>query len=345
MQYRFAPGSKQMTSPFKKVLPVDADEAKAKIAAVIPCFRVRKYILKVLEGIGNEISAIYVIDDHCPENTGDYVASSCKDPRVVVVRHQKNLGVGGAIITGYQHAYSDGAIIAVKIDGDGQMDPSYIPDLINPLLSGESDYTKGNRFGGVQYLREMPLLRVFGNSLLSFFSKLSSGYWNILDPTNGFTAIHLSVLSMLPLERISKKYFFESDLLYHLNIVDAVVTDIPIPARYRGERSSLRIYKVVPEFLIKHLYNFFRRLVVKYFILNISIASLELFLGILFFISGLAFGLYHWTEALIANDFVSSGRVMLAALPMIIGTQFLIAFLSHDYQSIPKIPIHRNTGK
>ena len=195
-----------------------------------------------------------------PENTGDYVESTCKDSRVVVVRHQKNIGVGGAILTGYRHAYSDGAIIAVKVDGDGQMDPSYIPDLINPLLSGESDYTKGNRFSGVRYLREMPLLRVFGNSLLSFFSKFSSGYWNILDPTNGFTAIHLSILSMLPLERISKRYFFESDLLHHLNIVDAVVTDVPIPARYRGERSSLRIYKVGPEFLIKHIYNFFMML-------------------------------------------------------------------------------------
>ena len=341
MQYRFAPGSKQMISPFKKVLAVDADEAKAKakIAVVIPCFRARKYILRVLEGIGNEISAIYVIDDHCPENTGDYVESTCKDSRVVVVRHQKNIGVGGAILTGYRHAYSDGAIIAVKVDGDGQMDPSYIPDLINPLLSGESDYTKGNRFSGVRYLQEMPLLRVFGNSLLSFFSKFSSGYWNILDPTNGFTAIHLSILSILPLKRI------ESDLLHHLNIVDAVVTDVPIPARYRGERSSLRIYKVGPEFLIKHVYNFFRRLVIKYFVLNIGVASLELFLGVMFFMFGLAFGLYHWTAALIANDFVSSGRVMLAALPMIIGTQLLIAFLSHDYQSIPKIPIHRNTGK
>ena len=175
--------------------------------------------------------------------------------------------------------------------------------------------------------------------------KLSSGYWNILDPTNGFTAIHLSVLSMLPLERISKRYFFESDLLHHLNIVDAVVTDIPIPARYRGERSSLRICKVGPEFLIKHIYNFFRRLVIKYFLLNIGIASLELFLGVMFFMFGLAFGLYHWTAALIANDFVSSGRVMLAALPMIIGTQLLIAFLSHDYQRIPKIPIHKSAGK
>src|SRR5690606_32001950 len=150
------------------------------------------------------------------------------DPRVRVIRHASNLGVGGAVITGYQAAIADGMDILVKLDGDGQMDASLIPDFIEPIINGEADYTKGNRFFDLEELRSMPRIRLIGNAVLSFMTKFSSGYWNLFDPTNGFTALHADVARYLPLSKISKRYFFESDMLFRLNTLRAVVHDIPM---------------------------------------------------------------------------------------------------------------------
>ncbi len=154
------------------------------IAVVIPSYRVVKHILGVLSAIGPEIWRIYVIDDKCPEGSGDYVEDNCIDTRVVVLRHGTNQGVGSAVMTGYRAAIADGADIIVKVDGDGQMDPALIPNFIEPILAGEADYTKGNRFFYLEEIRAMPKVRLFGNAVLSFMTKLSSGYWDVFDPTN-----------------------------------------------------------------------------------------------------------------------------------------------------------------
>ena len=193
------------------------------IAVVIPCYRVKSRILDVVSGIGPECQAIYVVDDGCPEGSGDHVEAECRDPRVHVLRHERNQGVGAATLTGYQAALDGGAAVIVKLDGDGQMDPTWIPRLVRPIQDGEADYVKGNRFFDLGDLGAMPRARVLGNSLLSFASKLSSGYWNVFDPTNGFTAIHAAVARRLPLAKLSKGYFFESDLLFRLGILRAVV--------------------------------------------------------------------------------------------------------------------------
>jgi glycosyltransferase involved in cell wall biosynthesis len=321
-------------------MPELTESELVSIAVVIPCFRVRDRILDVLRGIGKEIANIYVIDDACPENSGQYVKQHCSDPRVTVVQHKSNQGVGGATITGYQYALEAGAAIIVKMDGDGQMDASNISDLVEPLLMGKADYSKGNRFSRLEDLKGMPVLRLLGNSLLSFMSKFSSGYWTVLDPTNGFTAIHANVVSILPVEKLSKRFFFESDMLFRLNLIKAVVVDVPMRSRYLGEPSNLRIRKVGFEFLLKHATNLMKRLIYSYFLHGTNIGSFQLLLGVPLFFGGAIFGLWSWAAAYGSGLTATSGTVMLAALPMIIGVQFLIAFMAYEIQAVPNQPIH-----
>ncbi len=231
-----------------------------KIAVVIPCYKVRSQILNVLAKIGDEIALIYVVDDACPEKSGFWVQEQCKDPRVKILFHSKNRGVGAATMTGFKEAMKDGADIIVKIDGDGQMDPVLIPQFVYPIANGTAGYAKGNRFFSLSAMVEIPLVRKLGNIFLSFFTKLSSGYYHIFDPTNGFFAIHSGVAALLEFEKISSRYFFKSDMLFRLNILDAVVCDVPMRACYGDEQSSLVISRIVHEFFFKNLRNFSKRI-------------------------------------------------------------------------------------
>jgi hypothetical protein len=195
----------------------------------------------------------------------------------------------------------------------------------------------------------MPPVRIVGNALLSFMAKLSTGYWNVFDPTNGYTAVHASVVRRLPLERISPRYFFETDMLFRLNTIRAVVCDIPMDPRYGDEGSSLRIARIGFEFLFKHARNFGKRVFYSYFLRDFSIASLELCAGSALALFGLAFGSYHWAISIQEDRVATTGTVMLAALPLLIGVQYLLAFLSFDTRAVPSEPIHpriagRNPG-
>jgi dolichol-phosphate mannosyltransferase len=312
-----------------------------KITVVIPCYRVRSHILSVIEKIGRVASVIYVVDDCCPENTGEYVENNCNDIRVVVLRHTKNQGVGGAVLTGYIAAIEGGADVIVKIDGDGQMDPGLLPLFIAPILSGEADYTKGNRFFDLEKLRAMPKIRLFGNAVLSFMTKLSSGYWDLFDPTNGYTAIHSDVARHLPLDKISRRYFFETDMLFRLNTLRAVVIDVPMDAQYGDEVSNLKISKIVGEFLVKHAQNFLKRLFYNYYLRDMSLASLQLPLGVLLFFFGSWFGVYKWIHSSYQGVATPAGTVMLAALPILMGTQLILAFIGFDIANVPRKPLHK----
>ncbi len=311
------------------------------IAVVIPSFRVRRHILGVIAGIGPEVKLIYVIDDACPENSGDFVAEHCNDPRVVVLRHEKNQGVGAAVMTGYQAAIADGAQVIVKVDGDGQMDARLIPNFVAPILAGEADYTKGNRFFDLEQLRSMPPLRLFGNAVLSLMNKVSSGYWDVFDPTNGFTAVHADAARHLPFSKISRRYFFETDMLFRLNTLNAVVVDIPMDAVYGDETSNLKISRIATEFLAKHVRNFFKRVFYNYYLRNMSVASIELPLGVGLFAFGIIFGLNHWLASANSGVTTPAGTVMLAALPVLMGAQLVLAFLAYDIASVPRRPIHK----
>lgn len=314
---------------------------KLAVAVVIPSYKVKRHILSVIERVGPEVDRIFVVDDCCPDGSGDFVRSACLDPRVTVIRHTENQGVGGAVMSGYQAAIEEGLDIIVKIDGDGQMNPELIPDFIQPIISGEADYTKGNRFFDLEELRAMPRPRLFGNAVLSFMTKFSSGYWNLFDPTNGYTAIHRDAASHLPFLKISRRYFFETDILFRLNILRAVVVDVPMDAKYGEEVSGLKISKILGEFLIKHARNFCKRVFYSYYLRDMSLASLELPVGLFLLSFGCMFGIYQWVHSANIGLQTSSGTVMLSALPVLVGLQLLLAFLGHDINSVPHRPFHR----
>jgi glycosyltransferase involved in cell wall biosynthesis len=312
-----------------------------RIAVVIPCYRVKRHVLDVIGRIGAECSAIYVVDDCCPEQSGSFVASHARDPRVVVLYHEKNAGVGGAVMTGYQAALRDGAEIIVKVDGDGQMDPRLIPIFVAPILRGEADYTKGNRFFSLYNVRKMPRKRLFGNAVLSFMTKISSGYWSIFDPTNGYTAAHHFALRQIEFKNVSTRYFFESDMLINLGGFRAVVVDIPLVAIYEGETSNLKISDVLLEFLAKHLRETVKRVAYSYFLRDFSLASLNLLGGLALLMFGAIFGLVHWWQSADSGVVATTGTVMLAVLPIILGFQLLLSFLAYDIANEPRAPLQR----
>jgi dolichol-phosphate mannosyltransferase len=309
-----------------------------RIAVVIPCYRVNEKVLPVLAAIGPDVSRIYVVDDACPQRTGDLVESKVRDPRVQVIRRERNGGVGAATMTGMEAAAQD-ADILVKLDGDGQMDPALISKLVRRIVRGEADYVKGNRFFSPELVQGMPAQRLFGNGVLSLLSKLSSGYWSIFDPTNGFVAIHATVFSLLPRQKIANDFFFESDLLFRLNLLRARVVDMPMRAVYADEKSNLRIPAVVGPFLWKYFRNFIKRIVYSYFIRDFSVGSLYLAFGLPLVLFSLGFGSYQWLYHAEMQIESSAGTVMLAALPFIIGFQLLLSFLALDIASVPMTPI------
>ncbi len=313
---------------------------RTHVAVVIPAYKVKAHIIGVVSSIGNEVDSIYVVDDACPEGSGELVREQIKDQRVTVIVHDQNQGVGGAVMTGYLAAVEAGAEVVVKIDGDGQMDPSLIEAFVAPIVRGHADYTKGNRFFNLEQIHRMPAVRIVGNAVLSFMTKLSTGYWDLFDPTNGYTAIHRDAIRALPLHRISKRYFFETDILFRLGTVRATVIDIPMDALYGDEVSNLKISRILGEFLAKHTKNFFKRIFYNYFLRGMSIASLELVFGLLIFLFGVAFGGYHWVNSASNGVNTPLGTVMISALSVLSGLQLLLAFLSFDFASVPRRALH-----
>lgn len=309
-----------------------------KIHVVIPAYQVEQHIVDLIGRIDSSIEKIWVVDDACPNGSGKLVESKVKDKRVKVLYNSENQGVGGAVVAGYKAALEAGAEVVVKLDGDGQMHPEDVATLVRPIELGEADYTKGNRFDSLDDLYLMPRIRIFGNAVLSLWSKISSGYWGVTDPTNGFTAIHRAVLAKLELGKLSKRYFFESDMLFRLNISGAVVEDVALPARYGNEKSNLKIRKVLVEFPIKHTKNLFKRIFYRYYLREWSIASFELPLALGLGIFGAWFGLSSFFAAAEAGRATTAGQATIASLAIILGVQLMLSFLAYDIQSEPRIP-------
>lgn len=307
-----------------------------RIAVVIPCFRVCAQILDVLARIGTEVERIYAVDDACPDGSGRFIEQHSCDARVRVLRREKNGGVGAAVMTGYREALADGFDCIVKIDGDGQMDPALLPRFVEPILAGRADYCKGNRFYHPEDVLVMPPVRLLGNMGLSFLSKLSSGYWTVFDPTNGYTAIDAAVLERLRLDKVDGRYFFESDMLFRLNLIGAVVIDVPMRAVYGNEVSNLKPLSAVPRFTFGHLKNIVKRVLYNYYLRGFSVASVELLLGLTLVVFGTLFGLQHWIAGAPGAQPATAGTVMVAALPIIVGVQLLLSFVNFDVQAEPR---------
>ena len=314
-----------------------AVDRQPKVAVVIPAHGVASFILDVLAGIGDTASLVIVVDDCCPENTGELVRGRVDDARVIVIRNPATLGVGGATCVGFRRALAEGADIIVKLDGDGQHDSAWLPQLVRPVADGEADMVKGNRFYDVENVRQMPVARLLANVALSFAAKLSTGYWDMFDPANGFLAIHRKVVSRLPLDKIDPGYFFETDLLFRLGILMAKVVEVPVEAIYGNERSGVRLLREAVPFLWYSLRNTVKRVAYCYFLRGFSVASLLLVAGLGAIGFGASFGLYHW---LASPGQATAGTVMVAALPVLSGVQMLIGFVGHDIARQPASAIH-----
>ena len=309
-----------------------------KIAVVVPAFRAENTIQKVLSGIPDWVDAIYVVNDASPDETAGR-ARSAGDPRMRLISHEVNQGVGGAMVSGYRQALNDGMDICVKLDADGQMDPVYLPQLIEPLAAQHADYAKGNRFHDAAALRRMPLARRIGNAGLSFLIKASSGQWHIFDPTNGYTAIHCAALAALELGKLHPRYFFESSMLIKLKEIGALVEDVPMPARYGEEKSNLSVGRALVGFPWLLLRHGFKRVLWQYFVADFNAVSLFLVSGIPLVVFGLVFGIYHWIDSYLRGALTPTGTVMLSVLPLILGFQLLLQALVLDVQSAPQRPL------
>ncbi|AMB57836.1 glycosyltransferase family 2 protein [Microterricola viridarii] len=308
----------------------------AKIAAVVPAYNEAKMILTVIDTMPDFVDHIVIVDDCSPDETSAVVASS-SDPRVHLIRHEVNQGVGGAILTAHRAALELGADVNVVMAGDAQMDPNYLPTLLDAVTCQGYGFAKANRFFSPESFQGMPGYRVAGNIMLSFMTKLASGYWHLFDPQNGYTAIRTSVLKRLPLDRIALRYSFENDLLIHLNILQVPAVDVPIPAVYGNEVSSIRLSKVVPELLSLLTKGFWRRIWYRYVLWSFSPIALLLFGGIL--LSGIGLAIAVWVCFQIAASVVATAAtVMLAALPLMLGSQMLISAWQLDIQASPSTP-------
>jgi glycosyltransferase involved in cell wall biosynthesis len=305
------------------------------IGVVIPAYNVERAIRKVVEGIPSWVDRIIIVDDASRDGTFEEARRVASD-RVVVLHHDVNQGVGGATLTGFQRALDDGMKIVVKMDGDGQMDPNFLPALLDAVTIQGYDYAKGNRFLHTAQLSSMPRHRLFGNFVLTFLTKLTSGYWNVFDPQNGYLAIRQEPLSRLNFGRIAKRFFFENDLLIHLNILNYRVKDVPIPALYGDEISNVKVSRVLLSFPAYLFRRFWYRIYEKYVLRDFSPVALFLFLGLPFLIWGVGFGAYTWWRSWTFGEIATTGTVMLSILPFLIGFELILQAIILDIQSTPK---------
>jgi glycosyltransferase involved in cell wall biosynthesis len=299
-------------------------------------------IESVVASIPPEVWRIYCVNDSSPDDSRSVIERLAEqDNRVRLVDRSENGGVGAAFMTGVAAALADKAHVIVKLDGDGQMNGSFVTDFAAPILTGEADYVKGNRFYDVEHVLAMPRARLIGNAGLSFLSKLSTGYWNLFDPTNGFVAIHAEVARLIPASKVHPRYFFESDLLFRLSVLRARVVELPMETIYKDELSGLNEWRCLLTFPLLHARNFFKRIFYNYLLRNFSLGSITLPLGMLMLSFGSLYGLVRWIESYESQEPATAGTVMLSALPIIIGIQLMLNFLAQDVSSVPDRAVHK----
>lgn len=305
------------------------------IAGVIPCYKTPDKALKVVGQSFKYLDLVICVDDCCPLNTGKEIEKNFNDNKVSVLYHNKNKGVGGAMKTGIKYALELGAKIIVKIDSDGQMSPDLIPSLINPIKSGKADFTKGNRFRDPNVILKMPTLRFIGNFFLSFLTKLSTGYWELFDPTNGFIAINSTTLNLFNLNKIDNRYFFETDILFRCSINDIVVKEIAMEAKYDDETSNMYPIAEIPNFLIKHILVFYKRILYNYFIYDFNPGSISLLISFLLGSGSILFGGFYYYRGMLTQVQTPSGIQTLFLAMVFISSQFLTNFIYYDVTQRP----------
>jgi len=311
------------------------NDRQASIAVVIPAYRVADRIVDVIRRIPPEVRHVIVVDDASPDRLTDALAT-VSDRRLMVLRHDVNRGVGGAMKTGFAKALDLGSDIIVKIDGDGQMDPALIPRFVDPILSGEADFTKGNRFEDLSHIRRMPVVRRVGNLMLSFLVKLASGYWHSFDPTNGYVAFGSRVLRRMSFDRLADRYFFEISLLCEAYFTRAVLEDVGIQPVYAGEASSLSPIGSATEFAPRLIWRALYRLLNRYFMRDFNVVSVFLITGFPAVAFGVVWSAFHWMKSTRTQIPATTGTVMIGTLAIVLGFQLLLQAVVLDVGNEPK---------
>ena len=305
-----------------------------RIAVVVPAYNEEALIGEVLDGIPEYVAKVYAVNDGSADMTGAIIEDYARrDPRIVPIHHNPNRGVGAAITTGYLQAVEDGMDIAAVMAGDNQMDATYLPDLLDPIVDGRADYTKGDRLINQAYRKGMPPLRSFGNSLLTFLTKVASGYWQMMDPQNGYTAISAKTLKVLPLEDVYQGYGYCNNLLVWLNICGMRVQDVAIPARYGRERSGIRYSTYIPRVSKLLLNNFLFRLKTKYVLMGFHPLAFFYLAGAVLVPLGLLGGIIALWEKFVMGVPVLFMHGGISFLMFVFGMQFLFFAMLFDMQA------------
>lgn len=306
-----------------------------QVTTVVPAHNEARHICQVVRSMPEFVDHIIVVDD-CSQDSTCEVALDCGDARLIALKTPCNQGVGGAVILGYRKGIELNSAIVVKMDGDGQMPPEYLSSLLDAIIEQGYDYAKGNRFLAGDSLAQMPRHRLLGNIMLTFLTKLASGYWHIFDPQNGYTAIRTDALRTLDLDSIHKRFFFENDILVHLNLQNFRVKDVAIPARYGEEESDINLFNIGLAFPLLLLRRYLRRIHQKYVLRDFSPIALFLSVGIALFSWGMLFGIFIWIKSYVTDRGAATGTIMLAVLPLILGFQLLLQGLVLDIQETPR---------
>jgi glycosyltransferase involved in cell wall biosynthesis len=303
-----------------------------RVAVVVPAHDEEALIGQTLGAIPDLVDRIYVIDDSSQDETSAR-AQEVGDPRVEVIVHESNEGVGAAIVTGYRRALAEGLDVVCVMAADGQMDPADLEKIAGAVARGEVDYAKANRLFTGQAWELMPRHRYLGNAVLSMLTKIASGYWHVADSQSGYTAISRELLEQLDLDRIYRRYGFPNDMLVHLNVWNARVRDFPSRPIYgHGERSEIKLWRVVPAIAWLLFKGFFWRLREKYVIRDFHPLVFFYLLGFLFTGVGLALGIVETVLRIMGND-ITTPTVVLIALLLISGSQFTLFAMWFDMES------------
>ena len=302
-----------------------------EVIAVIPAYRSSKTIVDVVKVALKWVDLIIVVDDACPEKTGDFVKSL---DRVVLITRPVNGGVGAATKDGIEKALEFGPSVILKLDSDGQMDPNLIPTLVDPILKEKADYAKGTRFDSPEDLEGMPAVRLIGNAILSLITKFSSGYWTVNDPTNGFVAMSREIADNLSWGKIDNRYFFESDLLFRIRLLGARVAQFAMRSNYGTETSSLRPFRVVVPFMWKHVRNQVKRHVYMYFVKEWNQGTIYLVASFAALITGVSAGIHAFFQSQLGP--VGTGTSVLASIGFILWVQLIAQFFTVEANSEPR---------
>jgi len=303
-----------------------------RVAVVVPAYEEEHLVGETLRGIPDVVDRVFVVDDASPDATADR-AREAADARTEVIVHERNGGVGAAIVTGYKKALAEQIDVVVVMAADNQMDPAELLMLVEPVALGEIDYAKANRLFTGEAWSVIPRTRYLGNAVLSLFTKIASGYWHVADSQAGYTALGLDALRRLDLDRVYRRYGFPNDMLVHLNVINARVRDIPSRPIYGvGERSGIRLRKVVPRISWLLVKGFFWRMREKYVIRDFHPLVFFYLLGIVMTILGLGLGIAEVVLRIMGNH-ITAATVVLVALLLIFGSQFSLFAMWFDMES------------